>query len=83
MTDPKIVQMPPQRAVPPGDGGDGGDVDRRLREVELDVREIKTGMTHLATKDDLSKMEARQTRWLVSVLIAAVIALAAVMTFVK
>lgn len=33
-----------------GGNGNGGDVDARLRAVELDVREIKTDMKHVATR---------------------------------
>jgi hypothetical protein len=91
MTDPKLIQMPPQQTVPPSDGGDGGDLDRRLREVEFDVREIKTKMDQLATKEDIEKVrtaiekkDAANSRWFVTVVAGAAVAVVAALirTFV-
>lgn len=36
---------------------DGDDTEVRLRTVEQDVREIKTELKHLATKEDLQKLK--------------------------
>lgn len=40
------------------DGGNGGGSnDRRLRDLELDVREIKTRMENVATANDIDKLK--------------------------
>ena len=63
MNDP--LQFPaPERRVAGGSGG-SGDVDARLRAVELDVREIKTRLAgeirtkldQTATKRDIDKLK--------------------------
>ena len=33
-----------------GDGGSGSGLDNRIRAVELDIREIKTDLKHVATR---------------------------------
>ena len=80
MSDPNVLPMPQQRAVPPGDGGDGGEVERRLRAVELDVREIKTRLDHVATKEDLEKVkaliekkDAANSKWFLGITIGAIV----------
>lgn len=45
----KVAQFQRQQSLA-GGTGDGGDLDARLRAVELDVREIKTDMKHVATR---------------------------------
>lgn len=53
--DTNVVQMPQRRPMPSAGGnGDGTrDLDARLRAVELDVREIKTQMQHVALQKDV------------------------------
>ena len=64
-----------QRTLPPPGNSDEG----RLRAVEQDVREIKTEIKHLATKEDIADLrtlvatrEASLQRWLIGILISAV-----------
>ena len=62
-----VVPFPddPKGISSPGRGGGGGDIDARLRAVELDVREIKTTLngeinTKLdgaATKRDIDRLK--------------------------
>ena len=89
MSDPKMLMMPQQQSVPPGDGG--GDLERRLRAVELDVREIKTRMDHVATKEGLEKIkgliekkDAANSKWFLGITIGAVVTVLAalVRTFI-
>lgn len=47
MNSENITQFPGEQVT--GNGG-GGRFDERLRQVELDVREIKTDMKHVATR---------------------------------
>ena len=58
MSEDNVVQMPPIRAVPGGGSGGTSDLDARLREVELDVREIKTTLSG----DIKTKLEATATK---------------------
>ena len=44
-----VAQFRRQQTVG-GGNGNGSDFDARLRAVELDVREIKTDMKHVATR---------------------------------
>ena len=53
MTEP--IQFPPSRVS--GGNGDGGSFEQRLREVELDIREIKTTLKNVATKSDIDKLK--------------------------
>ena len=91
MSDPNVLPMPQQQPVPPGDGGDGRDLERRLRAVELDVREIKTRIEHVATKEDLEKVkvliekkDAANSKWFLGITIGAVVTVLAalVRTFI-
>ena len=50
MNEQGLSLVSEQQPVSAGAGGDGGDLERRLRAVELDVREIKTELKHVATK---------------------------------
>ena len=63
-------------------GGDGGNFDSRLRAVEQDVREIKTEIKHLATKEDLQKLKVW---WLLGIIagmgLAATVALGVLRVF--
>lgn len=48
---PDSLREFPSRSVSPGGGDRGnGGISERLRLVELDVREIKTDMKHVATR---------------------------------
>ena len=50
----------------PGNGGNGGRYDRleeRLRVVEGDIREIKTRIENVATKDDIKLAVATMRNW--------------------
>ena len=49
MTEHSNITQFPDRKVSDG-GGDGG-IDKRLRDLELDVREIKTKLDSVATKE--------------------------------
>ena len=46
-----------KREQPYGGGGNGS--DDRLRQVELDIRELKAERRHMATKEDLQGTENR------------------------
>ena len=83
--------MPQRQPLPAGDGGDGGEIERRLRAVELDVREIKTRLSHVATKEDLEKVkaliekkDAANSKWFLGITIGAVVTVLAalVRTFI-
>ena len=67
MTEP--IPFPPrQRRVT---GGNGGSSDEdRIRELELDVREIKTRMEGLATKTDIATLR----NWILGGVIAGLLA---------
>ena len=54
---------------PPGNGGDDGGYDNRLRTVELDVREIKTRMENVATQADVLKVRL----WVVGGVIGGIV----------
>lgn len=91
MSDQKVLQMPQQQVVPSGDGGDGREIERRLRAVELDVREIKTRLDHVATKEDLEKVksliekkDAANSKWFLGITIGGIVTVLAalVRTFI-
>ena len=56
MTEPIAFPQPQQKLA----GGNGGSSNEdRIRELELDVREIKTRMEGLATKTDIATLRTR------------------------
>ena len=59
------------------------DIHSRLRNVELDVREIKTNMIHLATGRDIEKAKNSLMRWLIGTLFVALGALASIVIALK
>ena len=70
MGSPDLIDFPRASKPTSGDGGGGGH-DARLRAVELDMREIKTELKHLATSRDIQEMAAgieaklsNQLKWL-------------------
>jgi len=65
-----------------GQNGGGGDVESRLRKVEEALTVIKTTLTHVATREDIQKMQNNNLRWIIGILIA-VIALFAREVFFK
>lgn len=50
LTGGNVAPFERQQKLPGGDGPSGNDTDARLRAVELDIREIKTDMRHVATR---------------------------------
>lgn len=48
-----VVRFPDDQRKVQGSGGDGSDDRNRLRNVELDVREIKTDLKHVALQKDV------------------------------
>ena len=64
----RAVEDPDEPAPPPSPGGgNGGRYDRlddRLRVVEGDVREIKTRLETVATKNDIDRLESKLKIWL-------------------
>ena len=66
MTEGNVSQFPGQRSLP-SDGGNGGNgIEKRLRDVELDVREIRTSLQHVSTKEDIQRVKV----WALSGVIA-------------
>lgn len=69
--------------VPPSGNGRIQDHENRLRVIEGDVREIKTELRHMATKEDISSLkelisarEARLLRWLMGLCVTALVSIA-------
>ena len=50
MGSPELIDFPGRPGATSSGNGGGGTNDARLRAVELDVREIKTELRHVATK---------------------------------
>ncbi|WP_315132863.1 hypothetical protein [Achromobacter marplatensis] len=62
-----------------GGGGDNGDMKARVKALEdtvIDVRErlarIETRLSHVATSDDVSKVESSLLKWFIGTAIALV-----------
>ena len=67
MTEGNVSQFPGQRSLPSDGGGNGGNgIEKRLRDVELDVREIRTSLQHVSTKEDIQRVKV----WALSGVIA-------------
>ncbi len=66
MTEP--IPFPRQPRVTGGNGGNSN--EDRIRELELDVREIKTRMEGLATKTDIGTLR----NWILGGVIAGLLA---------
>lgn len=54
MTDP--IPFPDRKQKVAGGNG-GSSNDQRIRDIELDVREIKTRMENVATTNDIAKLK--------------------------
>jgi len=67
------VPNPPQGPSSGGSGqGSGGDVDARLRKVEAELVRISADLKHMATKEDIQKMQNNNLRWIIGILVAAI-----------
>ena len=79
MTDPAdnvtSFHRPRREAERPG-GGNGNGYDKRLRDLEQTVARIDERVQHLATREDLERMQKNLHKWISSSLIAALIAIA-------
>ena len=53
----------------------------KMNSTEERLASIETTLTHLATTDDLSKMEVRMIKWFAFSLLASVSAIAAVLRY--
>lgn len=53
-------------------GGGGNDVEARLRKVEEALTVIKTTLAHVATREDIQKMQNNNLRWIIGILIAVI-----------
>lgn len=59
MNDPVDINQARRRREQPLGGNGGNGRDDRLRQLELDIRELKTEQRHMATKEDLLGVENR------------------------
>ena len=83
MTSPHIHAVPEPNAAASSSGGDGGNINERLRELEIQVAKIDTKIDALATREYVSEVktlierkEATMLRWLLGILATSAIALA-------
>ena len=84
MTSPHIHSVPEPNAAASSSGGDdGGNINERLRELEIQVAKIDTKIDTLATREYVSdiktlieRKEATMLRWLLGILATSAIALA-------
>ncbi len=53
-------------------GGGGSDIEARLRKVEEALTVIKTTLTHVATREDIQKMQNNNLRWIIGILIGVI-----------
>ncbi len=82
MASPKLVSDQEARSRPAIGGGGGNDgIEGRLRHLEQQMARVENQLQHVATKEDIARMESALLKWLIGVVIAAVIATAAVMRF--
>ena len=72
-----------------GDGKDGGGIEGRLRDLEVQVARVETKLAHVATREDIADLktiiaekETTSTRWLIGIIVSAVVALLAAMAAV-
>ena len=79
-----------QRQRGPGNSGDGGDFDGRLRDLEIRLASLETKVDgikeNMATSTDIQALktliaekEAAQTKWLLGILATAVVAITVAM----
>ena len=59
MSDPVDINQARQRREQSFGGNGGNGRDDRLRQLELDIRELKTEQRHMATKEELLGVENR------------------------
>ena len=59
-----------------GNGNDGGDIGERLARIEAKMENVATKTDLADLKTDIAKADASRSKWLITVVVAVVIALA-------